>query len=216
MKVSSRLSAVVATILSHAAANAYGAASASAPGVSAELQEVVVTATRRSESLQDVPITMQALTGASLSQLNVQTFDDYIKRLRENIPDSSDLLSTEYRYFSSKIHHICYDLSAARTDGVEFMNWLRDNHWRIVICTHRDLRRVSISTRTWLLNNRIPYDYLFMASNKLEFCWIWGIEFLVDDNLFYASSGSRYGVSVFYPIMPKHDVLPNNGARGFS
>ena len=145
-----------------------------------------------------------------------KTFDDYIKRLRENIPDSSDLLSTEYRYFSSKIHHICYDLSAARTDGVEFMNWLRDNHWRIVICTHRDLRRVSISTRTWLLNNRIPYDYLFMASNKLEFCWIWGIEFLVDDNLFYASSGSRYGVSVFYPIMPKHDVLPNNGARGFS
>jgi iron complex outermembrane recepter protein len=81
MKVSSRLSAVVAAILSHAAANAYGAASVSAPGVSAELQEVVVTATRRSESLQDVPITMQALTGASLSQLNVQTFDDYIKFL---------------------------------------------------------------------------------------------------------------------------------------
>ena len=31
--------------------------------------------------MQDVPISMQALTGETLQQLNIQTFDDYIKYL---------------------------------------------------------------------------------------------------------------------------------------
>ena len=35
------------------------------------LEEVVVTAQRRAESLQDVPMSLQALTGETLSQLNV-------------------------------------------------------------------------------------------------------------------------------------------------
>jgi iron complex outermembrane recepter protein len=46
-----------------------------------EIQEVVVTATRRTENLQDVPIAITALTGATLQQLNVQTLDDYVKYL---------------------------------------------------------------------------------------------------------------------------------------
>src|SRR5580704_7256708 len=45
------------------------------------LQEITVTATRRSQSMQDVPISMQAFTSQSLEQLNIQTFDDYIKYL---------------------------------------------------------------------------------------------------------------------------------------
>jgi iron complex outermembrane receptor protein len=43
------------------------------------LGEVVVTAQRRNESIQDVPITIQAITGEQLQQLNVQTLDDVIK-----------------------------------------------------------------------------------------------------------------------------------------
>jgi iron complex outermembrane receptor protein len=43
------------------------------------LSEVVVTAQRRTESIQDVPITIQAITGEQLQQLNIQTFDDVIK-----------------------------------------------------------------------------------------------------------------------------------------
>jgi iron complex outermembrane receptor protein len=43
------------------------------------LQEVVVTAQRRNESIQDVPITIQAITGAELTQLSVLTLDDVIK-----------------------------------------------------------------------------------------------------------------------------------------
>ena len=43
------------------------------------LEEVTVTATRRSESIQNVPITVQALTGDTLTKLNVTTFDDFVK-----------------------------------------------------------------------------------------------------------------------------------------
>ncbi|MDP9014835.1 MAG: TonB-dependent receptor [Pseudomonadota bacterium] len=45
------------------------------------LEEITVTATRRSESMQDVPISMQAFTAQALQQLNISTFDDYIKYL---------------------------------------------------------------------------------------------------------------------------------------
>ena len=45
------------------------------------LEEIVVTATRRSENLQDVPIAIQALTGTTLKQLNVETLDDFVKYL---------------------------------------------------------------------------------------------------------------------------------------
>jgi len=43
------------------------------------IQEITVTATRRSESLQDVPITIQAVTGEQLKQLSVSTLDDLLK-----------------------------------------------------------------------------------------------------------------------------------------
>src|SRR6204780_5950212 len=43
------------------------------------LGEVVVTAQRRTENLQDVPITIQALTSETLTQLNVAAFDDIVK-----------------------------------------------------------------------------------------------------------------------------------------
>src|SRR6266478_6307542 len=46
-----------------------------------ELQEVIVTANRREENLQDVPMAIQVLTGATLAKLNVTTFDDFVKYL---------------------------------------------------------------------------------------------------------------------------------------
>jgi iron complex outermembrane receptor protein len=44
----------------------------------AELSEVIVTANRREEDLQDVPITLQVLTGDVLARLNATTFDDFV------------------------------------------------------------------------------------------------------------------------------------------
>jgi outer membrane receptor protein involved in Fe transport len=46
-----------------------------------ELQEVIVTANRHEEYLQNVPMTIQVLTGATLAKLNVTTFDDFVKYL---------------------------------------------------------------------------------------------------------------------------------------
>jgi iron complex outermembrane receptor protein len=45
----------------------------------AAIQEVVVTAQRREESIQNVPATIQAFTGQVLTQQNIQTLDDLVK-----------------------------------------------------------------------------------------------------------------------------------------
>ncbi len=57
------------------------AASNPDPAPHSALQEIVVTAQRRAQSVQDVPITIQAITGAQLNQLSVTTFDDVLKYL---------------------------------------------------------------------------------------------------------------------------------------
>jgi len=54
---------------------------AAAPGAANQLSTIIVTAQRRTENIQDVPISMQALTSRTIQQLNIQTFDDYIKYL---------------------------------------------------------------------------------------------------------------------------------------
>jgi iron complex outermembrane receptor protein len=46
-----------------------------------ELQEIIVTANRREENLQNVPMTIQVLTGETLAKLNATTFDDFVKYL---------------------------------------------------------------------------------------------------------------------------------------
>jgi iron complex outermembrane recepter protein len=45
------------------------------------LPEITVTAQRRKESIQDVPITIQALTGDQLKELSVTSLDDVVKYL---------------------------------------------------------------------------------------------------------------------------------------
>jgi iron complex outermembrane receptor protein len=46
-----------------------------------EIPEIIVTAQRREENIQDVPISVQALTGETLKQLNIQNLDDLIQVL---------------------------------------------------------------------------------------------------------------------------------------
>ena len=84
-----KISAAVAAILgastaglvwaqdsSPAQATAGAAATANDTGA---LTEVVVTSERRTENIQDVPITVQAITGAELNKLNVTSFNDLMK-----------------------------------------------------------------------------------------------------------------------------------------
>ena len=73
----------VALILgTHAAGAVYAASTADQSGASTGgIQEVVVTAQRRAENAQDVPIAIQAFTGETLQQLNVTSFDDLVRYL---------------------------------------------------------------------------------------------------------------------------------------
>jgi iron complex outermembrane recepter protein len=77
-----KCSRAVATILAAHTAAAFAAAPGDeAATPSGGLTEVVVTAQRRSENIQDVPIAIQAFTGDALEKLNVANFDDFIKYL---------------------------------------------------------------------------------------------------------------------------------------
>jgi iron complex outermembrane recepter protein len=91
--MSSRLTYAIACILAGASGSAAAAAtpgSDSSTSTSTQsLEEVVVTAQRRTENIQDVPISIQALTAQTLQQLNISTFDDYITFL-PNVTSASN------------------------------------------------------------------------------------------------------------------------------
>jgi outer membrane receptor protein involved in Fe transport len=84
MRRDSRLSCAIAAVLGVQSTAVYAADAASgvdADASSGELEQITVTAQRRSENLQNVPITIQALTAETLTQLNVTTFDDFVRYL---------------------------------------------------------------------------------------------------------------------------------------
>ncbi|MFN2099650.1 TonB-dependent receptor [Altererythrobacter sp. MF3-039] len=45
------------------------------------IEEIVVTATKRTEDLQDVPVSVQAIGAEALDELGIATFDDYLVQL---------------------------------------------------------------------------------------------------------------------------------------
>ena len=61
---------------------AISAAVAGAGGAgAAELETIIVTATKRAESAQDVMIAVQAVTGDTVRELGIETFDEYVEYL---------------------------------------------------------------------------------------------------------------------------------------
>ena len=94
MNFNPKLSFAIAAILSGTSVGIVHAEPA-APAAETEtssadmIQEITVTAQRRTENIQDVPISIQALTAETLAQLNVQTFDDYIRYL-PNVTSASN------------------------------------------------------------------------------------------------------------------------------
>jgi len=85
--MNSKVSYAVAAILGGVSVNTSALAQVAAPATTTDipsdigLTEITVTAQRRSESMQNVPISMQAFTAETLQQLHVTTLDDYIKYL---------------------------------------------------------------------------------------------------------------------------------------
>src|SRR5260370_38523093 len=72
---------VASTLLAAAvqAAFAQQAPASAAPAGTRGLEEIIVTAQKRVENLQDVPISVQVLDTAKLEQLNIVNIDDYVK-----------------------------------------------------------------------------------------------------------------------------------------
>jgi iron complex outermembrane recepter protein len=94
MNANSKLTYAIAAILSGSASGFAHAAAATATDTAADtgsdqIQEITVTAQRRTENMQNVPIQIQALTGETLTQLNVTTFDDFVKYL-PNVTSASN------------------------------------------------------------------------------------------------------------------------------
>src|SRR5215475_13389024 len=84
LRTNQKIARAVAAILGTQAGVAAAAdqpAGAETGGGAAAIQEVVVTAQRRSENAQDVPIAIQAFSGDTLQQLNVTNFDELLKYL---------------------------------------------------------------------------------------------------------------------------------------
>src|SRR5450631_1170713 len=83
MNSNPKLSYAIAAILStSAAASLTSRASTAAADTevnSDAIQEVTVTAQRRTENVQNVPITIQALTGEQLHELGIVTFDSLLR-----------------------------------------------------------------------------------------------------------------------------------------
>jgi iron complex outermembrane receptor protein len=75
--MNSRVASAIAAVLAASSSQSGWAQETETVG----LQEIIVTAQRRAENLQDVPIAVQALTGENLAQLNVSTLDDYVRYL---------------------------------------------------------------------------------------------------------------------------------------
>ncbi|SFK25727.1 Outer membrane receptor proteins, mostly Fe transport [Sphingomonas sp. NFR04] len=64
-----------------AAAPALAQQQADAPPPTTDSNDIVVTAQKRSESLQNVPLSIQALSTQKLDELNVSNFTDYVQQL---------------------------------------------------------------------------------------------------------------------------------------
>ena len=84
-------------------AGCWFAASFCPPPVAAQIEEVIVTAQKRAESLQDVPISVQAFTGESLGELGVLSAEEIML----HVPNAGVLPQggTKTNYFISRRRH---------------------------------------------------------------------------------------------------------------
>src|SRR5690242_18018723 len=88
-KVSIAVAAILGGVSFAAPALAQVADTTAAEPGTEGITQITVTAQRRSESMQNVPISMQAFTAETLQQLNVTTLDDYLKYL-PNVTSASN------------------------------------------------------------------------------------------------------------------------------
>ncbi|NOZ65046.1 MAG: TonB-dependent receptor [Alphaproteobacteria bacterium] len=73
--------ALIGAVILGSSGNAFAEGEAAADEGIRTLDEIVVTASRRSESLQTVAITVEAMSGSKIKEMGIDSFDDYISLL---------------------------------------------------------------------------------------------------------------------------------------
>ena len=73
--------ALASPALAQTAAQAQAPAPATATPAQTDPNEIIITATKREENLQNVPISVQAIGTKRLDQLNISNFEQYTKQL---------------------------------------------------------------------------------------------------------------------------------------
>ena len=76
MRAKYLVSCAIAAIMTGSAGAAAAADAAAGPSA---IEEIIVTAQRRDQSLESVPMTIQAFSGNQLAARSITTFDDLIK-----------------------------------------------------------------------------------------------------------------------------------------
>lgn len=77
--------------------------------------------------------------------------------------------------------------STVQEQGAAFLRSLSERGWEIALCTNRDLRFAFETTKTWLQDNKIPYNYLIQTSDPIEFCQRSDIHYLISDRPYNSS-----------------------------
>jgi len=81
------------------------------------LEEIIVTARRKNESLQDVPTTVNAVTGEEIAKLNIRKFED----IATVVPGLSMVAGSNGLGASASVRGVNYDVGASGNNGtVEF------------------------------------------------------------------------------------------------
>jgi len=109
-------------------------------------------------------------------------------------------------------HQLSHKQAQVKPGASEFMWYLKQHNYRIIIMTRRDLRYTLEYTKDFLENNNLPYDDLFNSNSKILTCSLWHIPILIDDEVETIASSSELPnpVQVYYPIMDKHQGLADN------
>jgi iron complex outermembrane recepter protein len=186
MNSSSKLSYAIAAILS-GTSGSYALAASDTAAESEGIQEITVTAQRRTENMQDVPITIQALTADTLQKLNVTTFDDFIKYL-PNVTQASNGPGQSYIYMRG------LSLGSAGTQSVGTNGEIPN------VAVYLDDQSVSLPGRN-----------LDVYAADLE-----RIEVLEGPQGTLFGSGAEAGVLRYITNKPKLDVTEGNVNAGYS
>lgn len=106
-------------------------------------------------------------------------------------------------------HKLAHVQAKVKQGASEFLCYLKQNNYRVIIMTRRDLRYALEYTKIFLKNNNLPYDDILQSNIKAVTCSLWNIPILIDDEIepIMLSNKLSNPVQVYYPIMDKHNGI---------